>query len=228
MSQARRRERSASSPRHSTVGILVTTDGSVCGIPREEYEGPEARAAEALNRIGKPYVILLNCTEPQSEAAEALAAELSARYGHSCMPVNCTTLTQREMQEILRSLLYAFPVHSFRVFLPSWMDAVPAEDETKSALLTAICAYASGAASLRDAEAQLPALTACESVCSRRSRIWRRGAAISASRSAWNRSSTIRRSAASPVSRSRTTVNLMRLLRAVSGLKEEYERCMPR
>ena len=88
---------------HSTIGLLVTTDGSVSGIPREAYEAPEAQAAEELNASGKPYVILLNCAKADSEEAHMLAEELSGRYGHTCIPVNCLQMTSAGIFALMTS-----------------------------------------------------------------------------------------------------------------------------
>ena len=79
---------------HSTVGIVVTTDGTICDIPREKYEAPEERAINELKSIGKPFVVLLNSAEPASETAIAIAEEITARYDVRCIRVNCMTLTE--------------------------------------------------------------------------------------------------------------------------------------
>lgn len=119
---------------HSTVGVLVTTDGSVCSLPREDYIIAEERAAAELLRAEKPFVILLNCAEPESEAAAALAEELTEKYHHRCLPVNCRTLEEPEIAEILRCLLMDFPIMRYQIFLPNWMEALGDESEVRTAL----------------------------------------------------------------------------------------------
>ncbi len=119
---------------HSTVGVLVTTDGSFCSLPREDYIPAEDRAAKELIRAGKPFVILLNCAEPEGESARALAAELSEKYGHNCIPVNCLSMDEAAICELLTSLLTEFPVTACRVFFPSWVDALGEESEFRSSL----------------------------------------------------------------------------------------------
>ena len=79
---------------HSTIGLVVTTDGSIGDIPREEYAQAEERVISELKEIEKPFVVLLNCTKPKSESAQKLAAELSARYSVSVLPVNCIELDE--------------------------------------------------------------------------------------------------------------------------------------
>ena len=119
---------------HSTVSVLVTTDGSFTGIDRAEYEIPERRAAQELNAAGKPYVILLNCAEPETEASAALARELSGRYGHPCFAVNCAMLEEEQLRSILKQLLDEFPVLCYSVFLPAWTDALGADNSIRKAL----------------------------------------------------------------------------------------------
>lgn len=140
---------------HSTIGILVTTDGSVCGIEREQYETPEARAAEELNKIGKPYVILLNSATPRSEETMALAEALAEKYGHPCMPVNCLELGKADIEEILKEILYSFPVKSYSVYLPAWMDALSGGNEIKMQLFDAIMEFADGAECIGDVKGRL-------------------------------------------------------------------------
>ena len=107
---------------HSTIGLVVTTDGSIGDIPREEYAQAEERVISELKEIEKPFVVLLNCTKPKSESAQKLAAELSARYSVSVLPVNCIELDEMEIAEILRSLLYEFPLTEMKINFASWIS----------------------------------------------------------------------------------------------------------
>ena len=119
---------------HSTVGILVTTDGSVCSLPREDYIPAEERAAQELQQAGKPFIILLNCTDPEGEEAVSLAAELAEKYGHGCIPVNCLTLDENGISRILESLLMEFPITCCRVFFPGWMEALGEDNDFRASL----------------------------------------------------------------------------------------------
>ncbi len=134
MSQAAEEGTSRVISDHSTVGILVTTDGSVCALPREDYIPAEERAARELLRAGKPFVILLNCADPASDDALTLAGELSQAYGHPCIPVNCLTMDEAKLREILSALLTEFPILRCSICFPSWMDALGEESEFRSAL----------------------------------------------------------------------------------------------
>lgn len=99
---------------HSTVGIVVTTDGSVTDIPRSDYLEAEERVIRELQELGKPFVVLVNSLHP--EEARPLAEELQQKYGVRCLAVNCLELGEGDLQEILRSLLYEFPVQELQLF----------------------------------------------------------------------------------------------------------------
>lgn len=135
---------------HSTVGIVVTTDGSICEIPRKNYEAAEERVIQELKSIGKPFVVLLNCVDPQTEDARRLASEIAERHGVRCMPVNCLTMTETDVGEIVRSVLEEFPLRSIGVFLPPWLDALPEDNELRARLFREIRQASQGAEKLRD------------------------------------------------------------------------------
>ena len=110
---------------HSTVGIVVTTDGSVTDIPRSDYLEAEERVIRELQELGKPFVVLVNSLHP--EEARPLAEELQQKYSVRCLAVNCLELGEGDLQEILRSLLYEFPVQELQLFFPEWVEALPPE-----------------------------------------------------------------------------------------------------
>ncbi len=109
---------------HSTIGVVVTTDGSVTDIPREEYQAAEERIISELDEINKPFVVLLNCAEPQSSEARTLAGELSEKYGTDVLPVNCLDLDEEKIREILGALLLKFPVSEVKIRCPKWIAAL--------------------------------------------------------------------------------------------------------
>jgi len=113
---------------HSTIGILMTTDGSICGIGRDSYAPAEEKAAAALDRAKKPYLIILNCADPLSTEAKMLASDLSGKYGHTCLPLNCKELTQQDLCKVMQTILYEFPLHCCKFSLPVWMDALENSD----------------------------------------------------------------------------------------------------
>lgn len=124
---------------HSTIGLVITTDGSISDIPREEYEEAERRVVSELKELHKPFVVLLNCMHPESESAKGLASELSAKYDVPVMPISCLDLTENEIKEIITQLLFEFPVKEIGVDLPLWLVGLPdghwlKEDAYKSIL----------------------------------------------------------------------------------------------
>ncbi len=109
---------------HSTIGLVITTDGSISDIPREEYEEAEQRVINELNSINKPFVVLLNCVYPQSKEAVQLAGELSQKYETPVIPVNCVDLEDDDIHNILKQVLYAFPIKEINICMPKWITGL--------------------------------------------------------------------------------------------------------
>ena len=149
---------------HSTVGIVVTTDGTICDIPREKYEAPEERAITELKSIGKPFVVLLNSAEPASETAIAIAEEITARYDVRCIRVNCMTLTEDDIAGIIRSVLEEFPLKSIGIFLPEWLEALPEDNELRNELFASIMDCSSSVCRIKDCRCAVDKLLQCECV----------------------------------------------------------------
>lgn len=209
---------------HSTIGILVTTDGSVCGLDRDDYLPAEQRAARELNRIGKPYVILLNCADPKSEAAAALAGELAEAYGHDCIPVNCTQLEQKEMEEILSHVLSEFPVTKFSVYLPAWMDGLSSDSEIRCRLFDALREAVENTASVGDTDKMLFALAQNDYISDAAATELQLGTgevSIMMTMQPQLYYETLSTESGFEI---RSDRDLMELLRSVRGLKQEYER----
>ena len=95
---------------HSTIGIVVTTDGSFTEIPRESYVEPEERTIRELKTIGKPFVVILNSSKPYAKETKALAEEMSQKYNVAVTPVNCDQLKKEDVKQILESVLMEFPI----------------------------------------------------------------------------------------------------------------------
>ena len=140
---------------HSSVGIVVTTDGSVTDIPREEYEEAEQRVISELRAIGKPFVVLLNCEEPNSEASKNLAAKLSQKYSVSVMPVNCLEMDESEIRKILAGVLFEFPVCEISVGMPKWVTSLEKGHRIRSDIF----------GNIRDSAADVKKLREITSVC---------------------------------------------------------------
>jgi len=110
---------------HSTVGIVITTDGTITDIPREDYLEAEERVIRELQALGKPFVVLLNSAQPHAGRTQTIARDMESRYGVRCLPVNCLELTEESITAIIKSILYEFPLQEMRFFLPAWVDALP-------------------------------------------------------------------------------------------------------
>ena len=123
---------------HSTVGILVTTDGSIGELPREAYVDAEKRIVSELKAISKPFVVVLNCDRPNSQQARTLAETLEKEYDVPVLPMSCIDMTEDNIKEILRSLLYEFPVRELKFTLPSWTELLDPDDELNIRMLESI------------------------------------------------------------------------------------------
>lgn len=139
---------------HSSIGIVVTTDGSFGEIPREMFVEPEARVIQELKGLGKPFTVIINSAAPQSPEAVALAAQIREQYGVNCLCVNCLNMDEDDVSEILHSVMEEFPVSSIGFFLPDWVDALPDSNELKRSVYALLMENAGKANRLKD----LPAL----------------------------------------------------------------------
>ena len=149
---------------HSTVGIVITTDGTVTDIPRQDYEEAEERVIRELKEIGKPFVVLLNSSDPDSERAHGIAGEIAARYDVKCIPVNCLTMNEQDITALMQSLLFEFPLQELDLYLPSWVEALPAEHPIKSSIYQTVREEAKGLCHIRELDAALEKMQACEAI----------------------------------------------------------------
>ncbi len=123
---------------HSTVGLVVTTDGSIGELPREAYIDAEKRVVSELKALSKPFVVLLNCAQPHTAQAQGLAAMLEEEYDVPVLAINCLETDEKDIKDILRNLLYEFPVREVGFCLPSWIDVLDDSDELKKQLFADI------------------------------------------------------------------------------------------
>lgn len=120
---------------HATIGFVVTTDGSVTDLSRENYIEAEEKTVRELKTIGKPFLILLNCKKPYSEETKALKEELEQKYGASVVPVNCEQMKAEDIHEIMRQVLYEFPITEAEFYIPKWVEMLSREHRIKKDLL---------------------------------------------------------------------------------------------
>lgn len=149
---------------HSTIGIVITTDGTITDIPREDYMEPEERVISELKELGKPFIVLLNSAYPNSERARAIQTDIAQRYDVTCTAVNCLELEQGQINALLKDVLYEFPMKELDLFLPPWVDALPQEHPIKTALYTAIREGTGNLRRIRDVERAVASFQSCEIV----------------------------------------------------------------
>ena len=149
---------------HSTIGIIVSTDGSVCGIPRSDYLRAEERTVEELRETGKAFVMLLNCAEPESDSSKKLAEELSIKYNCKCMAVNCLELEEKDICVILAECLKCFPIERYNVFIPEWIEALCDENALKKNLFRAVYDACSASEIMASKEQICAKLSECEDI----------------------------------------------------------------
>lgn len=133
---------------HSTIGVLVTTDGSVTDIARSGYIQAEERAVNELKSLDKPFVILLNCKDPSSQMA--LRQSLEEKYAAPVVAVNVEQMSQDDILQILQKALFEFPVTRIDVKLPKWLQSLPENSRAVSALLATFKKAADNVVKMRD------------------------------------------------------------------------------
>ena len=144
---------------HSTIGLVVTTDGSISDIPREEYEEAEERVINELKEIKKPFAVLLNCADPAKEESRALAERLTDKYGVPVMAVNCLEITESEIQGVLSEVLYEFPVRSVAIDMPGWINSLDRDHWLRADVMGTIRSAAKGIRRIREIGSLVSALS---------------------------------------------------------------------
>lgn len=149
---------------HSTIGLVVTTDGSITDLPRVEYEEAEERVINELKGIDKPFAILLNCMYPRGQAARDMKADMEEKYGVPVVATNCLELDDGDIREILASVLYQFPIKEVCVDIPGWIVALEKEHWLKSDIYTCIQDAARGIRHISHVEPNFEQLKECENI----------------------------------------------------------------
>ncbi len=147
---------------HSTIGLMVTTDGSISDIPRKDYIEAEERVVRELSEINKPFVILLNSTRPSSAEAQNLASSLSEKYESPVLPVNCASMELADINRIMQSVLFEFPVSEISFYLPKWVDSLPMEHWLKKSVYSGITEALSDTEKISEVYSAIDSLCECE------------------------------------------------------------------
>lgn len=149
---------------HCSIGIVITTDGTVTDIPRADYIAAERRAITDMQLTGKPYLVIINTRSPGAEAAKSVKTYLQKEFGITPVIADCQAMDLEDIGDILRQLLYAFPMGQLHIHLPRWMDALETDHPVKAALYEALLQRAQEIATLGQAEATLSKLRELEQV----------------------------------------------------------------
>lgn len=123
---------------HSTIGIVVTTDGSFGEIKREQYQPVEEKTIEELKALHKPFVVILNTSRPYSAETKQLQGSMQERYGCPVLALNCEQLRKEDIHTLLKSILLEFPITSIGFYVPKWMEALSMEHPLKKAMIQTI------------------------------------------------------------------------------------------
>lgn len=147
---------------HSTLGVIVTTDGSIGDLSRDAFVDAEERTVREVQAVGRPFVVVLNSIRPRTAYVRELAQELSDRYGAPVLPLNVATAGEADMTMVLLELLYEFPVTEFNVHLPPWLQELDADHWLRRRYEDAVAGAVQGVQRLRDVEAAVASLDQAE------------------------------------------------------------------
>ncbi len=149
---------------HSTIGLVITTDGSISDIPREEYAEAEERVINELKAINKPFVVLMNSMYPNSESAQSTAEEIAEKYDVAVKPINCLELNEQDITDILTELLYEFPIKEIKIKLPMWITALDSDHWLQKQMYQSIMKSAEDLGKVSDINIFGKRLSGCENV----------------------------------------------------------------
>ena len=149
---------------HSTIGLVVTTDGSITDIPREEYAEAEARVIRELQQLQKPFAVLLNTTHPAGEETALLCRQMSEEYGVPVCPVNCLQIGEEEIHRILEQILFEFPIKEIGIKLPEWVVKLENGHPIKKAVIDAVRDGAVSIGKVRELQTVCDRLSQCEHI----------------------------------------------------------------
>ncbi len=135
---------------HSTIGLVITTDGSFGEIPRASYLEAEEKTILALKKLKKPFLVLVNSQKPYSEDAKNTAGEISEKYGVSAVPVNCEQLKREDIHMLLEKVLYEFPISAIEFYSPKWVELLPRDNRMKQDIISNIKALMKDYNTIRD------------------------------------------------------------------------------
>ncbi|MBQ3515654.1 MAG: stage IV sporulation protein A [Lachnospiraceae bacterium] len=135
---------------HSTIGLVVTCDGSFSDLPRESYLAAEERTITELKALNKPFLVIVNSSKPYSEEAIAVADEITVKYGVKAIPVNCAQLKKEDIHRLLTEVMYEFPIARLEFYMPKWVELLESDHKVKADMCARIAEYAANLNTMRD------------------------------------------------------------------------------
>ncbi len=153
---------------HSTIGLVVTTDGTICDIPRYEYVSAEERVIGELKAINKPFIILLNSSMPESENAKNLKSQLEEKHKVPVFLFSCADMDMDDINKIMKNVLFEFPLKELGINLPGWIDALPQDHYLKASIYESVRSAVAGIQKLSHIDSVAPALAENEYISSAR------------------------------------------------------------
>lgn len=136
---------------HATIGIVLTCDGSFGELPRESFLEAEKKSILAMEKTGKPFLVIVNSEKPYGEAAKNTVNYLKETFGVTAVPINCQQLKKEDIYGILEQILYEFPLIRIEFFLPKWVETLPGDHEIKAKLIELMKGYLDSLHTIRDA-----------------------------------------------------------------------------
>ena len=138
---------------HSTIGVVVTTDGSFSDLPQETYLDAENQAISELKKLHKPFLVLVNSSHPSSRTAREAAERIEKQHSVAAMPVNCAQLSEEDIRQIMEQILYEFPVSRVEFYMPKWVEMLPLSHPLKAGLIEKIRELTGKIRTIRDVAA---------------------------------------------------------------------------
>ncbi len=141
---------------HATIGIVITTDGSICDLKRENYMAAEEKTIRELQSIGKPFLVLVNSRKPYGTEAKQVAEEIQEKYKVTAMTVNCEQLREEDIHRIMERVLFEFPISEVQFYIPKWVEMLPREHKIKADLISHMREMMKQLSEIKDAVGGIP------------------------------------------------------------------------
>lgn len=140
---------------HATIGVVVTTDGSIGELARDQYMEAEAKTIRELQSIGKPFVVVVNSTKPYGQEAKNVAEEIENAWNVHALPVNCEQLKEDDIQKIMEAVLATFPISEVAFYIPKWAEMLPVEHKIRQDITGHIRSLMDGLNEMGDASRRI-------------------------------------------------------------------------